>query len=149
MPVKSTREPGSNSSLLGVIGGTGLSHLPGLEIVDTKDMTTEFGLPSAGLLFGKFHGRDVVFLARHGSKHSIPPHRINYRANIWALKSVGVKEIIAVAAVGGIHAQAQPGKIVLPDQLIDYTWGRDSTFYDGGQNGVCHVDFSWPYSKNS
>ncbi len=147
MPVKSTREFDSNSSLLGVIGGTGLTHLPGLEIVDTKDATTEFGVPSAGLLFGEYYGRDVVFLARHGSQHSIPPHEINYRANISALKTVGVKEVIAVAAVGGIHAAAKPGRIVLPDQLIDYTGGRESTFYDGGQNGVRHIDFSWPYSK--
>lgn len=148
MPVVPTNEAPSRSGLLGVIGGTGLAQLPGFEISKTENFATEYGDPSATLKFGKYAGQDMVFLARHGDTHRIPPHKINYRANIRALKTAGVNEIIAVAAVGGIHADAWPGRIVLPDQLIDYTGGRNSTYYHGGEGEVRHVDFSWPYSRS-
>ena len=148
MPVVPTKKGESPSGLLGVIGGTGLAQLPGFEISKTANFTSEYGDPSAVLRFGKYAGHDIVFLARHGDTHSIPPHKINYRANIWALKTAGVDQIIAVAAVGGIHVDAWPGRIVIPDQLIDYTDGRNSTYYHGGDGQVSHVDFSWPYSQS-
>jgi len=141
------RSNSAGSELLAVIGGSGLTRLDGLNIVKREKITTDFGIPSADLSFGTFDGRDIVFLARHGDDHGLPPHKINYRANIWALKTVGAKEIIGVAAVGGITQCAAPGKIVLPDQLIDYTSGRDVTYYHGAESSVMHVDFSWPYSR--
>lgn len=137
---------GVESELLAVIGGSGLTRLDGLNSVRREKVTTDFGEPSAELSFGNFDGRDIVFLARHGDDHGLPPHKINYRANIWALKTVGVKEIISVAAVGGITQCAAPGEIAIPDQLIDYTSGRNCTYYHGAESGVTHIDFSWPYS---
>ena len=139
--------------LTGVIGGSGLNTLEGLQIGEAREVKTRWGRPSAVLRFGSFEGADVVFLARHGEPHAIPPHRINYRANIQALKDVGVDAVLAAAAVGGIAGFAGPGKLVVPDQIIDYTWGRTSTFYDdradevddGGGIGVTHVDFTHPY----
>lgn len=138
---------GTGSELLAVIGGSGLTQLDGLNSLRREKVTTDFGIPSADLSFGKFDGRELVFLARHGDDHSIPPHKINYRANIWALKTVGAKEIIGVAAVGGITQCAAPRKIAIPDQLIDYTSGRNCTYYHGAESGLTHIDFSWPYSS--
>jgi len=133
--------------VLGIIGGSGLGQLDQLHVAKKESVATEFGLPSSDLVFGQYHGCDVAFLTRHGEGHSIPPHRINYRANIRALKKVGVTEILAVAAVGGIRADLPPATIAIPDQLIDYTVGRESTFYNGDRNGVVHIDFSYPYSQ--
>ena len=129
-----------------VIGGTGLTELEGLETHSEQAVETPFGDPSCTLITGHFADLDVVFLPRHGTDHRFPPHRINYRANIWALKSVGVKNVIAVNAVGAIRADLQPGALVIPHNLIDYTWGRDHTFFDGEKGNVGHVDFSQPYS---
>ncbi len=145
MPAMQSNDTGPK--LLAVIGGSGLTRLDGLNIVRREKITPDFGIPSAQLSFGKFDGQDIVFLARHGDDHSIPPHKINYRANIWALKTVGAKEIIGVAAVGGITQCAAPAKIAIPDQLIDYTSGRNCTYYHGAESGVTHIDFSWPYSR--
>lgn len=132
---------------LAIIGGTGLAQMQGLTVTRREMVKTPFGAPSCPLVYGELHGKPVVFLARHGSRHRIPPHRVNYCANIWALHSVGVKHIIAVAAVGGIHADCQVGKIVIPDQIIDYTYGRANTFFDGGDEPVEHIDFSYPYGE--
>lgn len=129
-----------------IIGGTGLNQLKQLTIHRREKVETPYGSPSSELVFGEYQGREYVFLARHGEPHTIPPHRINYRANIQALKQVGVTRILAVAAVGGIHALAEPGKIVIPDQLIDYTYGRTNSFYDE-PGEVIHIDFTHPYSK--
>jgi 5'-methylthioinosine phosphorylase len=90
----------------------------------------------------------VLFIARHARDHRVPPHRINYRANIWALREAGASQIIAVAAVGGIAPECPPGMLVVPDQLIDYTSGRESTFFDGTDNKVVHVDFTEPYDAS-
>lgn len=130
---------------VGIIGGTGLTALEGLEIVRREVVHTPYGEPSGALTHGVLHGKQVVFLARHGYGHNIPPHRINYRANIWALKDVGVARVIAVAAVGGIAGDMPPGALAVPDQLIDYTWGRASTFFDKDLSHVTHVDFTRPY----
>ena len=130
---------------LAVIGGSGLYALPGLIEVRELDVVTPYGAPSAPLIMGKVHGHDIVFLARHGTQHRLPPHAINYRANVWALHAQGVKRVVAVATVGGIGEGMGPGVIALPDQIIDYTWGRAHTFFDGQDGKVQHIDFTHPY----
>ena len=132
--------------MLAIIGGSGLTRLSTLAVAHREVVRTPYGEPSSALLFGQISGRDVVFLARHGHGHTIPPHRVNYRANLWALKHRGVGTILAVASVGGIAAAYRPGDLVLPHQLIDYTSGRETTFFDGSDRVVIHVDFTEPYS---
>ncbi len=135
--------------MLGVIGGTGLTQLANLQIRHRQLIRTPYGEPSGPLTYGEISGKPVVFLPRHGNGHTIPPHAINYRANLWALHSEGVRDIIAIATVGGIHADLGPATIALPDQIIDYTHGRKNTYFDGvAQNGtdsVKHIDFTEPY----
>jgi 5'-methylthioadenosine phosphorylase len=135
--------------MLGIIGGSGLTQISGLEDVRRKVVRTPYGEPSGALTFGKIKGREVVFLARHGYGHTIPPHEVNYRANMWALHSEGAKDVISIATVGGIHPDMKPGVIAIPDQIIDYTWGRKSTYHDCqsacGSRTVVHIDFTWPY----
>lgn len=132
--------------MLAIIGGSGLTRLSTLAVAHREVVRTPYGEPSSALLFGQLAGRDVVFVARHGHGHTIPPHRVNYRANIWALKERGVNSILAVASVGAISPRYAPGDLVLPHQLIDYTSGREQTFFDGGDRRVVHVDFTQPYS---
>lgn len=132
--------------MLGIIGGTGLTQLRCLQIMRREIARTPYGEASQPLIFGQLAGVDVVFLARHGAGHTIPPHAVNYRANIWALHSAGVRNLLAIATVGSIASQLQPGDIVLPDQLIDYTHGRKNTYHDGIELPVKHVDFTEPYS---
>lgn len=133
--------------MIGIIGGTGLTQLDNLEVVRRQIVRTPYGDASQPLIFGKIAGNDVVFLARHGGGHTIPPHAINYRANIWALHSVGVKCLLAVATVGSIDPAFSPGEIVLPNQIIDYTHGRDNTYCDGVERPVMHIDFTHPYTE--
>jgi len=133
---------------IAIIGGTGLTSIDSLEITRREMIRTPYGEPSGPLTYGMLCGHSVVFLARHGHGHTIPPHDINYRANIWALKSIGVKKVLAIAAVGGIHEALVPGKLVFPDQIIDYTWSRDNTFFDRGEGTVKHIDFTWPYCES-
>jgi 5'-methylthioadenosine phosphorylase len=133
--------------MLGIIGGTGLTELANLNIHRRLIARTPYGEPSQPLVFGDISGVEVVFLARHGGGHTIPPHAVNYRANLWALHSVGVCELLAVATVGGIHASLRPGNIVLPNQIIDYTHGRKNTYHDGIELPVKHIDFTEPYSS--
>lgn len=132
---------------LGIIGGTGVDELAGLQIVDSHQPSTPFGDPSRAIQEGLLDGCRVFFLHRHGSPAAIPPHRVNYRANIWALQALGVTEIVAINAVGGIAPTMQPGRLVIPDQLIDYTWGRDHTFDDGSSGALQHIDFTEPYHR--
>jgi 5'-methylthioinosine phosphorylase len=132
---------------LAIIGGTGLTRLEGLKIVRRDALTTPYGLPSAEFLTGDLCGREVVFLARHGDPHSIPPHKINYRANLFGFRQLGVERIIAVAAVGGITREMEPAHIAIPDQIIDYTYGRPHTFFEDANDPVTHVDFTYPYSQ--
>ena len=131
--------------MLAIIGGSGLTQLSTLAISRREIVRTPYGEPSAPLLFGSVAGCPTVFLARHGHGHTIPPHRVNYRANLWALKARDVKAVLAVASVGGIR-NAPPGALVLPDQIIDYTSGRMATFFDGEEGKVVHVDFTRPYT---
>jgi 5'-methylthioadenosine phosphorylase len=132
--------------MLAIIGGSGLSQLASLEVTQRLVVRTPYGEPSGPLTIGKLGGREVVFLARHGYGHTIAPHQVNYRANIWALKQQSVEGVISVASVGGIRREFGPGTLVLPDQIIDYTWGRRSTFFEGPGNPVTHIDFTEPYS---
>ncbi len=132
---------------LAIIGGTGLTALEGLEIVREETVATPYGEASCPLIFGDLQGHEIVFLARHGRQHPGAPHRINYRANIWALRAAGVARIVAVAAVGGITPEAEPKRIVIPDQIIDYTWGRRHTYFEEDLEHVTHVDFTWPYDE--
>lgn len=134
---------------LAIIGGTGLDALGILHIDKREVMSTPFGEPSGPITRGNLFGQEVLFLPRHGYNHAIPPHKINYRANLWALREAGADAVLAVAAVGGMRADMAPGRLVIPDQIIDYTWGRHSTFFDGGSEGgeslVKHIDFTRPY----
>ena len=132
--------------MLAIIGGSGLTRLSTLAIAHREVVRTPYGEPSSALIFGKIVERDVVFLARHGHGHTIPPHRVNYRANLWALKQRGVDAILAVASVGSIASSHAPGDLVLPHQLVDYSSGREASFFDGGDRRVVHVDFTHPYT---
>ncbi|MAA74235.1 MAG: 5'-methylthioadenosine phosphorylase [Salinisphaeraceae bacterium] len=134
-------------SPIGIIGGTALAELAGLEQAQQMHPETGFGAPSGPLVSGRFAGRDVTFLMRHGRGHAIPPHAINYRANIQALADAGVKQVIAIAAVGGIHPDMPAGSLVIPDQIIDYSWGRAHSFWEG-DGAMLHVDFTQPYSES-
>jgi len=131
--------------MLAIIGGSGLTRLSSLAVAHREVVRTPYGEPSSALTFGQVAGRDVVFLARHGHGHTIPPHRVNYRANLWALQRRGASAVLAVASVGGVRGGA-PGDLVLPHQLIDYTHDRESSFFDGGDQRVVHVDFTQPYT---
>lgn len=133
--------------MLGIIGGTGLTALDNLNISKRLIVRTPYGEPSQPLVFGEINGKEVVFLARHGGGHTIPPHAVNYRANIWALHSVGVCDLLSVATVGGIARNLIPGDIVLPNQILDYTYGRSNTYHDGVELPVRHIDFTQPYSQ--
>lgn len=131
---------------LAIIGGSGLTSLKNLEVTRREVVYTPYGEPSGPLTHGRLCGKEVVFFPRHGYGHTIPPHLINYRANLRALEQIGVKQVIAIAAVGAIRADLTPGSIVIPDQVIDYTWGRAHTYFEGGDMPVTHIDFTRPYS---
>jgi len=128
-----------------IIGGTGLTALDTLKIPHREALSTPYGQPSSPLIHGELDGCPVVFVARHGQHHTLPPHRINYRANLWVLQHIGVQWVIAVAAVGGIHADMEPGALAFPDQIVDYTWGRPCTFFEDNLSHVTHIDFTEPY----
>jgi len=134
-------------STIAIIGGTGLSQIADLEISGKKRLTTPYGDPSAAYVTGRIAGTAVIFLARHGNPHNIPPHRINYRANIWGLKELGATTVIAAAAVGGITQEMSPGRIVIPAQLIDYSYGREHTYFADDLQQVIHIDFTNPYHE--
>ncbi len=134
--------------MLAIIGGTGLTQLANLEITHRQVMRSPYGEPSGALTFGTLRDHEVVFLARHGYGHTIPPHKVNYRANMWALREAGVKRVVSVASVGGITDDLVPGVIAVPDQIIDYTHGRDFSFYNGLDHSVMHIDFAYPYTAS-
>ncbi len=129
--------------LTGIIGGTGVYDPSLLDDIQELNLDTPYG--SARVLAGKYQGIEIAFIARHGQKHSLPPHLVNYRANIMAFKMLGVKRIIGTAAVGSLHFEFKPGQFVLADQFIDFTKTRPSTFYEGGEQGVLHCDMTIPY----
>ncbi len=127
---------------IGVIGGSGFYSF--FDDAERVRITTPFGDPSDDLVLGSLEGRAVAFLARHGHDHRFPPHRVNYRANLWAMRSVGVRQVLAPCAVGSLRRELTPGTIVVPDQIVDRTWGRPHTVYDA-TGPVAHVPFADPY----
>lgn len=131
--------------MLAIIGGHGLTELSDLEITHRQVMRTPYGEPSGTFLFGTLNQHEVIFLARHGYGHNIPPHLVNYRANLWALREQGVKNVVSIATVGGIRTDLTPGVIVVPDQIIDYTHGRDATFYDTRDMPYINANFAMPF----
>lgn len=131
-----------------IIGGTGLYDFPGLAAAARQTPSTPYGDLSGPIVTGELRGRRVAFLARHGEGHSVAPHRINYRANVWALHALGARRIVGVNAVGGIRADMAPRAIAVPDQIIDYTHGRTTSFCDADGVKVEHIDFSDPYSED-
>ena len=133
--------------MLAIIGGHGLTELANLEITHRQVMRTPYGEPSGAFMFGTLKQHEVIFLARHGSGHTIPPHLVNYRANLWALREQGVRDVVSIATVGGIRADLIPGTIVVPDQVIDYTHGRDATFYDTRDVSYTNANFTLPYCQ--
>jgi 5'-deoxy-5'-methylthioadenosine phosphorylase len=135
-------------SCIAIIGGSGLARLEGLDISRREVVETPYGDPSSALTFGIFSGEQLVFLARHGDEHSILPHRVNYCANLAALKQAGATHIIAVCAVGGISQDMPPGRISIPDQLVDYTWSRRHTIFENAGNNDVHLDFTEPYCES-
>jgi len=135
-------------SRIAIIGGSGFSTLAGAPVPEGPGLATPFGVTSAAIARGRLGGRDVLFLPRHGPGHVLPPHRINYRANLWALREAGAEYLVALAAVGGIGAAYGPGSLSVPDQIIDYTYGRDQTYFDGTGVAVTHVDFTRPYCED-
>jgi len=136
-------------SILAIIGGTGLDALSVLHVDKREVINTPFGEPSGPVTRGNLFGQEILFLPRHGCNHHLPPHQVNYRANLWALREAGADSVLAVAAVGGIRADMGPGQLIIPDQIIDYTWGRPSTFFEHGFDAksepVTHIDFTEPY----
>lgn len=128
---------------VGVVGGSGLYSL--LEAEREIAVETPYGAPSSLVTVAEIEGRTVAFLTRHGRHHELPPHRVNYRANAWALRSLGVTQVLAPCAVGSLRADVGPGSLVLPDQLVDWTSGREQTFHDEFEHGPVHASFADPY----
>jgi 5'-methylthioadenosine phosphorylase len=126
---------------IGVFGGSGFYSF--LDDVEEVELDTPYGAPSAPLMVGEIEGRTVAFLARHGLKHHLPPHRVPYRANVWAMKELGVRRIVGPCAAGSLQAAVKPGHFVICDQLVERTWGRGDTFYDGPE--TTHIGFADPY----
>lgn len=134
--------------MLAIIGGSGLTQLPGLHLTRREVVRTPYGMPSGALTFGELEGHPIVFLARHGYGHTIPPHLVNYRANLWSLHLQQVTHVVSIATVGGIHPELYPGRLAVPDQIIDYTHGRETTYAEyGNSDQVTHLDFTWPYCE--
>lgn len=131
--------------MLGIIGGSGLTQLSNLQITRREVVRTPYGEPSGALTFGSLNGHEVVFIARHGYGHTIPPHAVNYRANVWAMHAQGVSGLVSIASVGGIRSDFVPGALAVPDQVIDYTYGRMHSFFDSSEQPVTHIDFTQPY----
>lgn len=134
-------------AVIGLIGGSGLTRLSALETERQEVLSTAYGDPSAPISFGRLGNLEVAFLPRHGVNHQIPPHRVNYRANIAALEEIGVTDVIGLAAVGGISDRMAPGTLCIADQIIDYSAGREHTYFEGDDSGVEHVDFTHPYCE--
>jgi 5'-methylthioinosine phosphorylase len=133
--------------VLAIIGGSGLTQLANLEVARREVVRTPYGDPSGAITLGTIRGAPVAFLARHGYGHTIPPHKVNYRANIWALAQLELKYVVAVASVGGIRPDLVPGTLAIPDQIIDYTHGREFTYFTGSDRSVVHIDFTQPYCE--
>lgn len=134
--------------MLAIIGGSGLNRFEGADLVRSHVLETAYGSPSSAVQELSWSGRQFLFMPRHGDGHRIPPHKINYRANLAALRQLGATGVIACNAVGAMAAEMPPGALVLPDQIIDYSWGREHTYCDGHTDAVLHVDFSHPFCND-
>ncbi|MDG2048003.1 MAG: S-methyl-5'-thioinosine phosphorylase [Halioglobus sp.] len=132
---------------LAIIGGTGIDDLEDLEVLKEHSVQTPYGEPSEPIQEGQLGEHSLFFLQRHGSHRAIPPHMINYRANLWALQFMEVGAVVAINAVGGITESMRPGRLVIPHQVVDYTWGREHTFDDGKDGKLMHIDFTEPYAR--
>ena len=132
---------------IAIIGGTGLTQLSDLSITRREVHVSKYGEPSAPLVRGTLAGVEILFLPRHGSGHTIPPHKVNYRANLSVLHSAGIEKVVAINAVGGVTEEMDAQVIAIPDQIIDYTWSRAHTFFDEGLEEVTHIDFTQPYCE--
>ncbi|WP_373508468.1 S-methyl-5'-thioinosine phosphorylase [Thiocapsa sp.] len=135
-------------SLLAIIGGSGFSDFPALAVEASRRVETPFGETSAPVISGRLDGAEVLFLPRHGIGHRLPPHLINYRANLWALRHLGAERVVGLAAVGGIGVRFAPLALAVPHDLVDYTYGRAHSIYDGEQGGLDHVDMTAPYCED-
>ena len=133
--------------MLGIIGGTGLNKIKNLVVDSEEKIDTPFGAMSAPVSICDMGGKKIAFLPRHGKDHDIPPHKINYRANLWGLQHLTVNDIISIATVGSIKHDITAGMMVLPDRIIDYTYSRDPTFFDGVNDALEHIDFTYPFDK--
>lgn len=133
--------------MIGLIGGTGLLNIPDVEVLKKLKIKTPYGSASDEFLLAQIEKKEFIFIPRHGASHTIPPHLINYRANLWGLKKLGVTNVLAIATVGGINDATKPGSVVIPDQILDYTYGREHTIFDGVSHPVEHIDFTQPYNK--
>lgn len=136
------------TTTVALVGGTGIDRWPGFRTDRTVELETPYGMPSGPLHYGWVHGSQVIFLARHGPGHAVPPHRINYRANMWALKHAGIRSVVGVAAVGGIARWLPPARVAVPVDLVDYTYGRFHTYSDDQHEPLSHVEFTEPYSES-
>ena len=131
-----------------IIAGTGFTELDiSSEAETVAATTTPYGQPSGPMLRWTQQGHEILFVPRHGMDGNVPPHKVNYRANIWAIRQAQVDDVLAINAVGGISTDAEPGLLAIPDQLVDYTWGRPQTFFDGDEDPLTHIDFTRPYSE--
>lgn len=148
MSTEDAQRPAAQSAPIALIAGTGFAQLSGLSIDSHQQLQTPFGQPSSPVALGQWHRQAVLFLNRHGEGHHLPPHRINYRANLMALKDLGAREVIAINSVGSLNEQMPPGTLVLPDDLIDYTHGREHTFAEALSSLEAHVDMSEPYGRS-
>lgn len=133
--------------MLALIGGSGFTNDDVVTDREEVEMTTPYGAPSAPLVFGRLGGKPIVFLRRHGRSHEFAPHNVPSRANLWALKHAGVEGVVAAGTVGGAELDLGPGAICIPDQILDYTWGRPSTYYDAPAAGLKHIDFTHPFDE--
>jgi 5'-methylthioadenosine phosphorylase/5'-methylthioinosine phosphorylase len=130
---------------IAVIGGSGFQRWERFEASACHTVETPYSAEPVPVHAGSLAGQNILFLPRHGRDHSLPPHLINYRANLWALRELGARSIVAIATVGGITRVAEPGLLMIPDQILDYTWGREPTFFDAADGVVAHVDMTEPY----
>ena len=137
----------ATGSAVAVLGGTGATELEGLKVTGERHIETPWGQTSGPVVVGELAGQTVLFMARHGDPHRIPPHQVNYRANLWALKEAGASVVVGINAVGGIPSNMGPASIVVPDQIIDYTWGRGHTYFENELDSVVHIDFTYPYAE--
>jgi 5'-methylthioinosine phosphorylase len=133
--------------MLAIIGGTGLTQLPNFEPTHRMIVRTPYGEASGPLTFGHIGDHEIMFLARHGYGHTLAPHEINYRANIWALHEKGARTVLAVSAVGGIARNLPPEMLAVPDQILDFSHSRKNTFFEGADEPVVHIDFTHPYAE--